>query len=61
MGLLVLAVAGCSGGAASEATSSDARLAPDFSLSDSSGNVVVLSELLETHDAVVVVFYRGFF
>lgn len=35
--------------------------APDFSLQDSGGHEVVLAELLEEHEAVVIIFYRGFF
>ena len=35
--------------------------APDFSLVTGFGPQVALGELLEDHDAVVLVFYRGFF
>ena len=35
--------------------------APDFSLATGFGPQVALGELLEDHDAVVLVFYRGFF
>ena len=35
--------------------------APDFTLSAAGGDPVTLSEELEAHHAVVLVFYRGFF
>ena len=35
--------------------------APDFSLPDARGQEVVLADLVREHDAVVVIFYRGFF
>ena len=41
--------------------SDDAPKAPGFSLLSGLGNRVTLDELLEGHEAVVVVFYRGFF
>lgn len=43
------------------APSDDAPKAPGFSLLSGLGNRVTLDELLEGHEAVVVVFYRGFF
>ena len=43
------------------ATVDDGPKAPGFSLMSGLGNRVTLDELLEDHEAVVVVFYRGFF
>ena len=37
------------------------RMAPGFSLASAFGERVVLQDLLEEHEAVVLVFYRGFF
>ena len=39
----------------------DSPLAPDFTLTSSSGVSVSLADLLRGRDAAVVVFYRGFF
>lgn len=50
--LAVLAMAACS---------SDNGKAPDFSLTDAAGRQVALQDLLQENDAVVLVFYRGFF
>ena len=36
-------------------------MAPNFSLSSAGGDQVALSGLLEDHEAVVLVFYRGYF
>lgn len=36
-------------------------IAPAFSLHGGAGDTVALEEVLEGHDAVVLVFYRGFF
>ena len=36
-------------------------MAPKFSLASADGDQVALSGLLEDHEAVVLVFYRGFF
>ncbi len=36
-------------------------IAPDFSLSSARGDQVSLSGLIEEHQAVALVFYRGFF
>lgn len=41
--------------------SDDAPKAPGFSLLSGLGNRVTLDDLLDDHEAVVVVFYRGFF
>lgn len=41
--------------------STDRSMAPNFSLPSAGGNEVALSGLLEEHDAVVLVFYRGYF
>ena len=38
-----------------------AQTAPPFSLESADGRQVALSGLLEQHEAVVLVFYRGFF
>ena len=35
--------------------------APDFTLADGFGEKVVLADLLGEHEAVVLIFYRGFF
>lgn len=42
-------------------TVSTAEAVPLFSLPASDGQTVVLSQVLQANDAVVVVFYRGFF
>ena len=42
-------------------TVSKAEAAPLFSLPASDGQTVELSQVLQANDAVVVVFYRGFF
>ena len=39
----------------------DAPQAPDFSLPTGSGDTFTLDQLLEGHDALVLVFYRSFF
>ena len=39
----------------------DSGLVPDFTLTSAAGEEVHLYSLLEEHDAVVLVFYRGFF
>ena len=36
-------------------------MAPNFSLASADGDQVALSGLLEDHEAVVLVFYRGYF
>ena len=41
--------------------STDRGMAPNFSLPSAGGNEVALSSLLEDHEAVVLVFYRGYF
>ncbi len=41
--------------------STDRGMAPNFSLPSAGGNEVALSGLLEEHEAVVLVFYRGYF
>ena len=41
--------------------STDRGMAPNFSLPSAGGNDVALSNLLEDHKAVVMVFYRGYF
>lgn len=43
------------------APSGPLETAPDFTLSAAGGDPVTLSEEIETHRAVVLVFYRGFF
>ena len=43
------------------ASAEDGPKAPGFSLMSGLGNRVTLDELLEDHEAMVVVFYRGFF
>lgn len=42
-------------------SASKLKFAPDFTLPDVDGNNITLSQLLQQHDAVVLVFYRGFF
>ena len=39
----------------------EAPQAPDFSLPTGSGDTFTLDQLLEGHDALVLVFYRSFF
>ena len=51
--LVLLAGAGCS-------TREEAS-APDFTLPAADGREVTLTQLLQEHEAVVLVFYRGFF
>jgi len=36
-------------------------LAPDFSIEDTSGRTVVLSDLLKANQSVTIVFFRGHF
>ena len=43
------------------ARTQESAKAPDFSLTSADGEQVSLSGLLEEHQAVVMVFYRGFF
>ena len=67
--LLVLMVTfvllACAGDAPQEqdtgATPLEGDTAPDFSLTGADGQLVTLSQLLQGHQAVVLVFYRGFF
>ncbi len=42
-------------------STADPDLAPDFAATDSHGEQVTLSGLLDQHTGVVMVFYRGFF
>ena len=46
---------------ATQTPQGDAPQAPDFSLPTGSGDLVTLDQLLEGHDALVLVFYRSFF
>ena len=43
------------------ACSPSGETAPAFSLPDAAGRQVELSQLVQDNDAVVLVFYRGFF
>ncbi len=43
------------------ADSREAEIAPDFTLAAADGREVALTQLLQEHEAVVLVFYRGFF
>lgn len=47
---------GCASGAPLEGDT-----APDFDLAGADGRRGVLSQLVQRHEAVVLVFYRGFF
>ena len=51
--LVLLGGAGCA--------SSEVETAPGFSLPAANGREVALTQLLQEHEAVVLVFYRGFF
>ena len=51
--LVLLGGAGCA--------SREVETAPDFTLSAADGREVTLTQLLQQHQAVVLVFYRGFF
>ena len=42
-------------------SAADSDLAPDFAATDSHGEQVTLSGLLDQHTGVLLVFYRGFF
>ena len=42
-------------------SASKLKFAPDFTLPDVDGNNITLSQLLQQHEAVALVFYRGFF
>lgn len=55
LSLAVLLIVACGG------SESDSNRAPDFSLPDSGGHEIVLTELIQEHEATVIVFYRGFF
>ena len=46
---------------ATQTPQDDAPQAPDFSLPTGSGDTFTLDQLLEGHDALVLVFYRSFF
>ncbi len=46
---------------AAACSSDNSDTAPGFSLTSSQGQEVSLDNLLEEHDAVVMVFYRGYF
>jgi cytochrome oxidase Cu insertion factor (SCO1/SenC/PrrC family) len=54
--LMALAVASCSSEDASQG-----EKAPPFSLAASTGERVSLEQLLQGHDTLVLVFYRGVF
>jgi len=51
--LALLGGAGCASG--------EVETAPGFSLPAAHGREVALTQLLQEHEAVVLVFYRGFF
>ncbi len=44
-----------------EASVPESALAPDFTLASATGESVSLGDLLDGREAVVIVFYRGFF
>ena len=54
--LATLVLAGCSGGIPQPGDK-----APSFELHDTDGQPVALADLLARNEAVVLVFYRGFF
>ena len=55
--IVILVLAGCSGN--DDGTGLPA--APEFELTSSRGQRVSLSGVLQQHDSVAIVFYRGFF
>lgn len=58
LAIIAVGIAACSSGTGTD--NGDAT-APDFSLLDAAGRQVELSGLLQDKDALVLVFYRGFF
>jgi len=52
--IIVLGGAACGG-------SQDLESAPQFSLTSSQAQEISLDELIQEHDRVVIVFYRGYF
>ena len=65
-GLLTMLVVACSGGAAPTeevvpTVESDTVKSPNFSYIATDGREISLSRLTEENEAVVLVFYRGFF
>jgi hypothetical protein len=68
IGVLVCASLACStvtrlfapGGVEPEAISPHFDLAPDFSLLDDQGNTVTLTDELQAHHSVVLVFYYAY-
>ena len=60
--LVLLGVVACgSDGAETEEAETSAEMAPGFSLPSAFGGRVGLTQLLDDNEAVVIVFYRGFF
>ena len=56
--IIVVALAGCSGGASPPDQGDDA---PGFTLLDAAGRSVTLQAALANREAVAIVFYRGYF
>ena len=61
LGVLMSAACGSEPQAAEQESRPEEAKAPSFELPESRGGMMSLSQLLEGRDALVLVFYRGFF
>jgi peroxiredoxin len=58
--LLAASLAGCAGSKAPSAPAPDTKRAPDFTLSDTEGQSVTLSKLLERGPVILAFFPKAF-
>ena len=61
LGFLITAACGSEPQVAEQGQRTDEEKAPAFELPEARGGMVSLSQLLEGHDGLALVFYRGFF